>query len=96
MRESRQMPVPPGLAGMRVDAGLAKLLGLSRTVAAELAEAGDVQVDGGLALQSVDGDDLGDLIDRGDRQDRRRQQAPLRAQGRPPPRRGGVGRGIRR
>ena len=46
MRESRQMPVPPGLAGMRVDAGLAKLLGLSRTAAAELAEAGDVQVDG--------------------------------------------------
>ena len=40
------MPVPPGLAGMRVDAGLAKLLGLSRTAAAELAEAGDVQVDG--------------------------------------------------
>lgn len=46
MRETRQMPVPPGLAGMRVDAGLAKLLGLSRTAAAELAEAGDVQVDG--------------------------------------------------
>ena len=46
MRESRQMPVPPGLAGMRVDAGLAKLLGLSRTAAAELAEAGDVQVVG--------------------------------------------------
>lgn len=46
MRETRQMPVPPGLAGMRVDAGLAKLLGLSRTAAAELAAAGDVQVDG--------------------------------------------------
>ena len=46
MRETRQMPVPPGLAGMRVDAGLAKLLGLSRTAAAELAAAGDVQIDG--------------------------------------------------
>lgn len=46
MRESRQLPVPEGLAGMRVDAALAKLLGLSRTVAAELAEAGDVLVDG--------------------------------------------------
>ena len=46
MRETRQMPVPPGLAGMRVDAGLAKLLGLSRTAAAELAAAGDVTVDG--------------------------------------------------
>lgn len=46
MRESRQLPVPEGLAGMRVDAALAKLLGLSRTVAAELAEAGDVLIDG--------------------------------------------------
>ncbi|WP_235852851.1 hypothetical protein, partial [Mycobacterium interjectum] len=26
----RSMPVPEGLAGMRVDAGLARLLGLSR------------------------------------------------------------------
>jgi 23S rRNA pseudouridine1911/1915/1917 synthase len=40
------MPVPDGLEGMRVDAGLAKLLGLSRTVVAELAAAGDVLVDG--------------------------------------------------
>ncbi len=31
---TRSMPVPEGLAGMRVDAGLARLLGLSRTVAA--------------------------------------------------------------
>lgn len=46
MRECRQLPVPEGLAGMRVDAALAKLLGLSRTVAADLAEAGDVLVDG--------------------------------------------------
>jgi 23S rRNA pseudouridine1911/1915/1917 synthase len=45
-RESRMMPVPPGLAGMRVDAGLSKLLGLSRTVVAELASAGDVNQDG--------------------------------------------------
>ncbi|NED43409.1 RluA family pseudouridine synthase [Amycolatopsis sp. SID8362] len=40
------LPVPDGLDGMRVDAGLAKLLGLSRTVVAELAEAGDVLLDG--------------------------------------------------
>lgn len=46
MRQQRSLPVPDGLAGMRVDAGLAKLLGLSRTVAAELATAGDVLVDG--------------------------------------------------
>jgi 23S rRNA pseudouridine1911/1915/1917 synthase len=40
------LPVPDGLDGMRVDAGLAKLLGLSRTVVAELAESGDVLLDG--------------------------------------------------
>lgn len=43
---SRMLPVPDGLDGMRVDAGLAKLLGLSRTVVAELASAGDVLLDG--------------------------------------------------
>jgi 23S rRNA pseudouridine1911/1915/1917 synthase len=42
----RTLPVPEGLDGMRVDAGLAKLLGLSRTAAADLAESGDVLVDG--------------------------------------------------
>ncbi|MBV9515084.1 MAG: RluA family pseudouridine synthase [Mycobacteriaceae bacterium] len=42
----RSMPVPDGLAGMRVDAGLARLLGLSRTAAADLAEDGAVDVDG--------------------------------------------------
>ncbi|MEO8816590.1 MAG: RluA family pseudouridine synthase [Mycobacterium sp.] len=42
----RSMPVPEGLAGMRVDAGLARLLGLSRTVAAALAESGDIELDG--------------------------------------------------
>jgi 23S rRNA pseudouridine1911/1915/1917 synthase len=42
----RSMPVPEGLAGMRVDAGLARLLGLSRTAAATLAEEGGVDLDG--------------------------------------------------
>ncbi len=46
MRESRSLPVPDGLAGERVDAALARLLGLSRTRAAEIAEAGGVVVDG--------------------------------------------------
>ncbi|MGV9710170.1 RluA family pseudouridine synthase [Gordonia sp. NPDC003424] len=46
MRESRAMPVPDGVAGMRLDAGVARILGLSRTVAAALAEDGDVTVDG--------------------------------------------------
>lgn len=45
-RQSRTLPVPEGLAGLRVDAGISKLLGISRTVAAELAAAGDVSVDG--------------------------------------------------
>lgn len=45
MREHRSLPVPEGLAGMRIDAALSKLLGISRTVAADLATAGDVLVD---------------------------------------------------
>ena len=40
------MPVPDGLDGMRVDAGLARLLGLSRTAVAALAEEGAVLLDG--------------------------------------------------
>ncbi|SDM90380.1 RluA family pseudouridine synthase [Allokutzneria albata] len=43
---ARTLPVPDGLEGMRVDAGLSKLLGLSRTVVAGLTEKGDVLVDG--------------------------------------------------
>jgi 23S rRNA pseudouridine1911/1915/1917 synthase len=43
---ARTLPVPDGLDGMRVDAGLAKLLGLSRTAVAALAESGDVSLDG--------------------------------------------------
>jgi 23S rRNA pseudouridine1911/1915/1917 synthase len=42
----RSMPVPEGLAGMRVDAGLARLLGLSRTAVAAVAEDGGVLIDG--------------------------------------------------
>ncbi|QTE30667.1 RluA family pseudouridine synthase [Pengzhenrongella sicca] len=46
MAELRALPVPDGLAGERVDAGIARLLGLSRTKAAELAAAGGVRLDG--------------------------------------------------
>src|SRR5699024_8559901 len=46
MSEVRSLPVPDGLAGDRVDAGLARLLGMSRTKAADLAEKGAVSVDG--------------------------------------------------
>ena len=42
----RTLPVPDGLDGMRLDAGLSRMLGLSRTVVAELAAGGAVRVDG--------------------------------------------------
>ena len=40
--ENRSLSVPDGLAGERVDAAIAKLLGFSRTFAAEVAEGGGV------------------------------------------------------
>jgi 23S rRNA pseudouridine1911/1915/1917 synthase len=43
---TRLLPVPDGLAGERVDAALARMLGFSRTQAAELASAGAVLQDG--------------------------------------------------
>ncbi|MDC7121325.1 RluA family pseudouridine synthase [Cellulomonas fimi] len=46
MPEVRALPVPDGLAGERVDAALSRMLGLSRTRAAEIAAAGGVRVDG--------------------------------------------------
>jgi 23S rRNA pseudouridine1911/1915/1917 synthase len=52
MTSSRTLPVPDGLDGMRVDSGLSRLLGLSRTVIAELAESGDVLLDGRAAGKS--------------------------------------------
>ena len=42
----RQIPVPEGLAGERLDVALTRLLGLSRARAADLVVAGDVLVDG--------------------------------------------------
>jgi 23S rRNA pseudouridine1911/1915/1917 synthase len=50
---NRSLPVPEGLDGERADTGLARLLGLSRTRAAELLEAGGVRV-GGKRLQKSD------------------------------------------
>jgi 23S rRNA pseudouridine1911/1915/1917 synthase len=52
MTTARSLPVPDGLDGMRVDAGVARLLGLSRTVVAELAAGGGVLVDGRAAGKS--------------------------------------------
>jgi 23S rRNA pseudouridine1911/1915/1917 synthase len=44
--DRRSLPVPEGLDGERVDAGLARLFGLSRTRAADLAASGCVSLDG--------------------------------------------------
>ena len=52
MTESRSLPVPPGRAGERVDVAIATLLGLSRTQAAEIADAGGVVIDGRVAGRS--------------------------------------------
>ena len=51
--ESRSLPVPDGLDGARVDAALAKMLGFSRTFAADVAAAGGVRLDG-VALDKSD------------------------------------------
>ncbi len=50
--ESRTLEVPAELDGARIDAALAKLLGFSRTFAAETAEAGGVFLDGREARKS--------------------------------------------
>ena len=50
--ETRSLVVPDGLAGQRVDAAIAKLLGFSRTFAAEVAEAGGVEMDGAVLGKS--------------------------------------------
>jgi 23S rRNA pseudouridine1911/1915/1917 synthase len=52
MTDTRRLPVPDGLDGMRVDAGLSRLLGLSRTVVAALTESGRVELDGRAAGKS--------------------------------------------
>lgn len=46
MSEFRRYPVPDGLVGLRADAALARLTGLSRTTVAAMLDAGDVLADG--------------------------------------------------
>lgn len=53
MTGSRLLPVPDGLDGLRVDVGLARLFGMSRTAAAGLVDAGGVVVDGVPASRSA-------------------------------------------
>jgi 23S rRNA pseudouridine1911/1915/1917 synthase len=50
--EQRSVPVPEGLAGMRLDQALSRLFGLSRTVAADLIADGSVSLDGGAPAKS--------------------------------------------
>lgn len=52
MPDRRSLPVPDGLEGERVDAALARLFGLSRTKAAEIAVAGGVTLDGAQVSKS--------------------------------------------
>ena len=53
MGEQRSLPVPEGLEGERVDAALARLFGLSRTKAADLAAEGQVLLDGEVVGKSA-------------------------------------------
>src|SRR5690242_16492010 len=50
--DHRSMPVPEGLDGMRLDQALARLFGLSRTVAASIIDAGDARLDGVAKVKS--------------------------------------------
>ncbi|ATG52511.1 RNA pseudouridine synthase [Brachybacterium vulturis] len=53
MSASRTLLVPDGLAGERVDVGVSRMLGLSRTRAADLVMAGHVLVDGEMPARST-------------------------------------------
>jgi 23S rRNA pseudouridine1911/1915/1917 synthase len=46
MAESRMMPVPDGLAGLRLDVAISRMFGLSRTAAADLIDDGAVTLNG--------------------------------------------------
>lgn len=50
--ESRFLQVPPGLDGIRADAGIAKLLGLSRTTVADVLAASGATLDGRVLSKS--------------------------------------------
>ncbi|MGO1228158.1 MAG: RluA family pseudouridine synthase [Brachybacterium sp.] len=53
MSSSRTLMVPEGLAGERIDVGISRMLGLSRTRAAELVTNGGVLVDGQVPARST-------------------------------------------
>jgi 23S rRNA pseudouridine1911/1915/1917 synthase len=49
----RLLPVPEGLDGLRLDVALARMFGFSRTVAADLVDAGQVTLDGASPARSA-------------------------------------------
>lgn len=53
MTDTRLLPVPDGLDGLRLDVAIARIFGFSRTAAADLIDAGQVSVDGAPAARSV-------------------------------------------
>jgi 23S rRNA pseudouridine1911/1915/1917 synthase len=53
MAAERSLAVPDGLDGMRLDAAVARIFGLSRAAAANLVEAGDASLDGSPASKSA-------------------------------------------
>jgi 23S rRNA pseudouridine1911/1915/1917 synthase len=52
MAESRMLPVPDGLEGLRLDVAISRMFGLSRTVAADLIDEGAVFLNGGSPARS--------------------------------------------
>lgn len=64
MTDRRLLPVPPSLEGERADAALAKMLGLSRSAAAELLSTGAVTCDSEVLAKShrVSADELLEVI----------------------------------
>lgn len=53
MSDTRLLPVPDGLDGLRLDVAISRLLGFSRTAAADLIDAGHVSVDGAAQPRSA-------------------------------------------
>jgi 23S rRNA pseudouridine1911/1915/1917 synthase len=53
MGETRLLPVPEGLEGLRLDVAMSRIFGFSRTAAAELIDAGAVSVDGAPSARSA-------------------------------------------
>ena len=53
MANRRALPVPDGLDGLRLDAAVARMFGLSRTAAAALVEDGSVTLDGDVPSKST-------------------------------------------